>query len=306
MIENDYIITQIELYFLSKKTEKSQIERLNEEELMKNENYANLRYELKACVFDLQKAKYLNEEKLISELTEKENELKLKLDKLKKEIKIPLRKYKPSCKICNDTGYIDNKHCNCFYENMNNFAYEVLEIYKPTLFSFEENSNKTENYNLVCKIQNYTKKKCTEDFTNLIFIGERGTGKTFTAQAVADYFNKNFLNALYINSFQLNDIYFKMYKSSFSDRLICEDILTKSDLLVIDDLGAENIVKGITAENLLMIISQRLTYHKPFIITTNLTPDEISQKYGERVFSRMFGKPTRKVMFRGKDQRLNN
>ena len=94
-----------------------------------------------------------------------------------------------------------------------------------------------------------------------------------------------------------------MYAKS-ADYLVAKEILTTSDFLVIDDLGAARTFNNVTAENLLMIVSERLTLKKPFIVTTNLELDEIGARYGERVFSRMCGKSTVKIRFDNADMRL--
>ncbi len=306
MIENNYIISQTELYFLAKKTEKQNIENSNEEILMADENFAQLKYELKACIFDLQKAKFLNNENKVVELTKKQAKLKEALHKVQSNLNFTLKSYSPYCKLCNDDGMINGSYCKCFYEKLNELAYDFLELPMPKLFSFEQDSGNTENKILIAKMKRYAENFSTKTSPNLFITGKRGTGKTFVSQAIAEYLNKNNFNVLFFNSFQLNNLYFKMLKASFKDKLIYEEILTKSDLLIIDDLGIENVVNGITAENLLMIISQRLEYHKPFIVTTNLAPNEIRVKYDERIFSRMCGKNSVIVEFKGKDQRFNN
>lgn len=58
--------------------------------------------------------------------------------------------------------------------------------------------------------------------------------------------------------------------------------LANTDLVVLDDLGAENISK-FDKEILLEIINSN---HR-IIFTTNLTPKEIRTKYGDRIYSRM-------------------
>lgn len=305
MIENNYIINQTELYFLEKRTEKSRIESLNEEALMADENFATIKYQLKSCTFDLQKAKFLNDEKQIKELTKKQAELKAKLENIQTELNLGLNTYSPICKICDDEGIINGAYCKCFYEKLNELAYEFLGLRQPKLFSFNQDSGKTQNKPLIEKLKRYAEKFYNNSPANLVFMGQRGTGKTFTAQAIADYLNKNNYNALFINAYQLNDVYLKMIYAPLKDKLVYEEILTKCDLLVIDDLGVENVLKGITAENLLMIITQRLANNKPFIVTTNLTPDEIASVYDERILSRMCGKTSATVIFEGKDQRSN-
>lgn len=60
------------------------------------------------------------------------------------------------------------------------------------------------------------------------------------------------------------------------------------DLLVIDDLGTEN-VSEFTKEKMFNLIDTRYRANKPMLITTNLTPDEIREKLGSRIADRIAG-----------------
>ena len=72
-----------------------------------------------------------------------------------------------------------------------------------------------------------------------------------------------------------------------------KDILDKylsCELLCIDDLGTENLIKNVTVEYLYLIINERLQSGKNTIITTNLDLQQIMQNYDERIFSRIANK----------------
>ena len=79
------------------------------------------------------------------------------------------------------------------------------------------------------------------------------------------------------------------------------------DILVIDDLGTEPIYNNVTREYLLALISERLDKNKHFIITTNLTAEEMLSRYNERFISRLSDKnKTKFIPFNGKDLRFNS
>ena len=59
------------------------------------------------------------------------------------------------------------------------------------------------------------------------------------------------------------------------------------DILCIDDLGTENILKNVTCEYLFLIINERLIRNKATIITTNLNLTQIIDVYDERIYSRL-------------------
>lgn len=74
------------------------------------------------------------------------------------------------------------------------------------------------------------------------------------------------------------------------------------DLLVVDDLGAEMGTRYTQAE-VYDLVNARLNAELPTIINTNLTPEEISERYTDRVLSRLVGAYT-VVAFKGRDVRI--
>lgn len=67
------------------------------------------------------------------------------------------------------------------------------------------------------------------------------------------------------------------------------ELLFKTDLLIVDDLGTE-VANTFTNAEIFNIINTRLIEGKKTIISTNLTPKEISDIYTDRVFSRILEK----------------
>ena len=65
------------------------------------------------------------------------------------------------------------------------------------------------------------------------------------------------------------------------------DSLLDPDLLIIDDLGTEPVLRNVTKEYLLAVIQERMLKHKATLISTNLSPEQIFDRYGERLFSRI-------------------
>jgi DNA replication protein DnaC len=64
------------------------------------------------------------------------------------------------------------------------------------------------------------------------------------------------------------------------------DQLTAVDLLHIDDLGAENRTDWVL-EQLYSIVNARYEAERPIVATTNLMPDELSERLGTRTVSRL-------------------
>ena len=81
------------------------------------------------------------------------------------------------------------------------------------------------------------------------------------------------------------------------------DKYMNADLLIIDDLGTEFITQ-FTVSCLYNLINTRQNKGLSTIISTNFSPDEISRKYEDRLYSRLMGSDTTVLMFVGKDHRL--
>ena len=65
-----------------------------------------------------------------------------------------------------------------------------------------------------------------------------------------------------------------------------KDLISSCDLLVIDDLGTE-LTNSFSASSLFRVINDRIVNHKSTIISTNLSLRELSEKYSERILSRI-------------------
>ena len=140
---------------------------------------------------------------------------------------------------------------------------------------------------------------------NIVLQGNTGTGKTYLASSICNRLtSRNFTIQSY-TAFGFNNLMLK-YHTSFDETRgsIIESVLD-CDVLYIDDLGSENILKNVTIEYLFLVLNERLIKNKSTIITTNLTPDQILNRYGERVFSRLMNKSNSVlVKLDGEDMRL--
>ena len=170
-------------------------------------------------------------------------------------------------------------------------------------FSDDEFSERQGFSPIYSKMKNFVDKVGETDKSVLLF-GQKGTGKTFLAECVTNAVTDRKLTALMISAFDLNNVFIKLMRATPQERLISDEILSTCDLLVIDDLGAEPVLNKITAENFTAVISHRSALKKPFLITTNLNVDEISLRYGERLFSRLYGKNVIKIPMDGEDLRI--
>ena len=109
---------------------------------------------------------------------------------------------------------------------------------------------------------------------------------------------------LFISAFDLNNMFLEEHLSTYEQKEHLKNLM-ETDCLIIDDLGTEPMRKNVTKEYLLLLLNERLTKNKATIITSNLSPEQILNKYEERIFSRIFNKRSSLILeFNGKNNRL--
>lgn len=121
-------------------------------------------------------------------------------------------------------------------------------------------------------------KKYADDFTEnmkkgagLLFYGPVGTGKTFLAGCIA--------NAVLAQGYKVRMTNFATIADelwSVEDKAAYIDDLCKYSLLILDDLGVERKTEYMQ-EMVYKIVNARYIAGTPVIVTTNLTPNELTQ-----------------------------
>lgn len=127
--------------------------------------------------------------------------------------------------------------------------------------------------------------------SGILFAGRCGNGKSTMVRAM-----QNMLNLLRVRNPVSNVVYSlpiftaKQLVRVFRDRPREWDAAVGRDLLAIDDLGVEpRDVKdyGNVESPIIDLISERYDRQLPMVITSNLTPQCISEIYGERIADRL-------------------
>lgn len=146
----------------------------------------------------------------------------------------------------------------CFAEtNMRNWTFENDDRKNPKL------SDAMLNY-----VNNFTDFK--KDGKGLLLYGTVGTGKTYYAACIANRLVDEGYRVLMTNFARLSN----QIQGMFEGKQKFIDSLNRYQLLIIDDLGAER-KSEFMQEQVFNIIDARYRSGLPFIITTNLTADEI-------------------------------
>lgn len=232
-------------------------------------------------------------------------DLKNKIEKYLSTINVDKSKLYPhyECPICNDTGVVGGKICKCFLKELNSALTKDFNN-QATFSSFKNCNTKIMNENdkkTLDFLKTWCEKYPNTTKININIIGGSGSGKTFLLECVAnEMINQNF-TVCYKTAFELNELarQYHMGKSyTFAD---CLD----ADILLIDDLGTEPVLKNITKEYLYNLINTRQVNNRPTFISTNLSLENILSRYDERIFSRLGNKNLSiNIKLDSKDKRL--
>lgn len=206
---------------------------------------------------------------------------------------------KYNCSKCNDTGYHNAMPCECLNEIIDSFAEtrakkisgeEQLSFDTFDLAYYPETINGIECREIMSKTYENCKRYADEfslSSPNLLLFGGTGVGKTHISRAIAKKVCENGFNVIYMSA---PDLFTSLEKERFNQETPAENMqsIVECDLLVIDDLGAE-FTTSFTISALYNIINTRLLSDLPTIITANLSPSEINQRYSDRIASRLIG-----------------
>ena len=218
------------------------------------------------------------------------------------------------CKKCSDSGFIGGvKLCSCFREALTtenikssgigaliekqSFDNFNLEIYKndPEVYA-----NMTSNYSSAKRYAEALGKSSQ----NLVLIGTTGSGKTHISTAIAKVAITRGLYVIYDSAQNIvNDFETDRFKSGYGPYEPKADKYLECDLLIIDDLGTE-FLTPFALSCLYNLLNTRINRGLPTVVSTNLTPQEISGRYEARICSRLFGNESMLLNFKGSDYRI--
>ena len=88
-------------------------------------------------------------------------------------------------------------------------------------------------------------------------MGPTGTGKTCVLSAIGNELITKGYSVKFISAFDFNNLMLKYHTAPLDERSLYLDEVIEPDFLIIDDLGTENILKNVTCEYLLNMLSTR-------------------------------------------------
>ena len=199
------------------------------------------------------------------------------------------------CPDCKDTGYIGQEKCHCFKQAIISILYSqsnISELLKRDNFSnlsydYYEGEDLKRFESAVNAAHKFVD-TFDQDYENLLFCGTVGTGKSFLSGCIAGELLNSGHSVIYFSAVELfellSDIMFgKGDRNVLQSRK--EDIYN-CDLLIIDDLGTE-LTNSAIATELFSLFNERHLRRKSVVISTNLTVDELKDRYDDRIFSRI-------------------
>lgn len=199
------------------------------------------------------------------------------------------------CPDCRDTGYINGKKCHCFRQAEISLLYEQSNIsqllekenFSTLSYDYYQGEDLARFRSAAEASKKFARNK-DFDYHNLFFYGTVGTGKSFLSGCIAKEMIENGRSVIYFSAVRL----FETLSQISFDHKSKEDLhnmhhdLYQCDLLIIDDLGTELTNNFITTQ-LFSCLNERHIRRKPTIISTNLSLEELRNRYSDRIFSRI-------------------
>ena len=224
---------------------------------------------------------------------------------------------KYTCPKCRDTGYTDDipaRFCECFErelklrmfedgsmagldeQNFEHFSDELV-----TRMNSPEDAERIRLVRLAC--EKYADDYPNNDRVNILLYGLGGVGKTFLLNCIFARIIERGFSGVRITAYRLHEAMRKKHIGSEEDARLYDELI-EAPLLMIDDLGTEPMLRGISVEYLFTLLNERCAARRHTVIATNLKPTEIHERYGERVASRLLdASRCIRVEMRGNDLR---
>ena len=215
---------------------------------------------------------------------------------------------KYECDKCGDTGYVDTKMCSCMRRSLVMAGYrssgiaELMRTQSFDNFSLDYYANRADMQRVVTGLRNFAESFDGETYRNFLFLGGTGLGKTHLSTSIAKAVIDRGYDVKYVSACgMISEFEDKRFGFGNTREAANTDRYYEADLLIIDDFGTE-ISNQFTVSCIYDIINTRMISAKPTIINTNLNKSEISERYGDRITSRLFGEYL-PIIFNGTDIR---
>lgn len=215
----------------------------------------------------------------------------------------PVADFEPvyTCPVCRDTGYTGGRRCVCLEGLLKEEACRRLNESTPmgparfedmTLTYYPDTPDPRTGKSPRAHMRGVLDycRYYADDFGNqtpsLLLRGPTGTGKTHAALAIAQRVAAKGCGVVYGPA---QVLLHRLEKEHFGrEEGNSEDLMAGCDLLILDDLGTE-FTSPFYVSCIYNLVNTRLLAARPTIISTNLREEELLDRYGEAITSRLIG-----------------
>ena len=220
------------------------------------------------------------------------------------------------CPLCRDTGYVGQapaKLCECVERELQRrmrstaedpgFCAQRFENFDESVVP-EEDGQRRQLLAVRDVCEDYIGQWPDYPYRNLLLTGAGGLGKTFLLNCIYARALEKGIGAQRITAFRMLDAMRSRHLGLGDEDGRDFDAMLSADLLFIDDLGTEPMLRNITVEYLFALLNERIAAGRHTMIATNLSPSQLQERYGERVSSRLLDRTLCAVIqLKGKDLR---
>ena len=213
---------------------------------------------------------------------------------------------KPLCPLCGDTGYWNGQVCRClrkyYAEEQTRELSRMLDLGSQSFdtFSLDWYSDRVidgQRRSARSHMEERVYNSCAEFAhgfgrrpQNLLLFGAPGLGKTHLSAAIAREVSGKGFSVVYDTAAHV----FARFETQKFGREEGDEVssdvgrVLNADLLILDDLGTE-MTTAFVQSALYQIVNTRLLEKRSTIISTNLSPEKLAQRYTAQIASRIEG-----------------
>ena len=211
---------------------------------------------------------------------------------------------RPACPACGDSGYCGGRVCAClrrYYAreqqkdlsrmlDLGSQSFDTFDLdWYPERYDANFGCSPRQSMETVYEICAGYAHRFGRKPANLLLFGAPGLGKTHLSAAIAREVSEKGFSVVYDTAAQVFQR-FEQQKFGREDEDAAADVerILSCDLLILDDLGTE-MTTAFVQSALYQIINTRLMEKKSTIISTNLSPEQLAQRYSAQIASRVEG-----------------
>ena len=208
----------------------------------------------------------------------------------------------PACALCGDTGYRNGRVCRClrgyYAQEQQKELSRMLDLGHQSFDTFSTDwypDRYDPNIGITVRQHMEMIYDICADFAhqfgkrpaNLLLFGAPGLGKTHLSAAIAREVSGKGYSVVYDTA---GHVFERFEAQKFGRDEADRDVerVLNCDLLILDDLGTEMITTFVQSA-LYQIINGRLLEKRSTIVSTNLMPEALAQRYSPQIASRIEG-----------------